>query len=232
MYVEYDFWQTLGDLMFNQTNDLIPIENWLRQAFYRASCPSPEQWLEHSQNLSNVGAKARLNQHLQQCPHCAREWAELVLAEMPASDWWERLQQWIGQLIAVKDWLPTQPLVWATSQPTGFAMGLKGEGDWSWVYQTEGYRLTLVVPALSPTLSNYSLEGSLLSLTEPDQENAGTVYLYQNNQPIHQTPLDPFGFFTFHSLTLGQYLLAIQLPTQTICLPEVILPPNGSPNSV
>lgn len=212
----------------NQIDNLISVENWLRRAFYRASCPSPQQWLEHSQNLTQGGAKARLNQHLQQCPHCAREWAELVLAESPTADWWERLQQWIGQLITIKTLLPEGGVVFAMPLAGGMGMALKGEEDKPLVYQTEGYRLTLAVPALSPILSTYTLEGSLLSLTEPDEEVAGIAYLYQNNQPIQQTEIDPLGFFTFRTLLAGQYAMVAAISTQTICIPELTIPQNSS----
>lgn len=193
----------------------------LAAALYRAACPSSLELGEYQLHLLSPGQMQTIQAHLQSCPHCNRELAELrgFLADEPALSPIETgpgflapLRVLIAQL--VDHVTQANPL----GGPTPALAGLRGAPEEQYVYAAGEIQVILEVKDDPEHLDRRVILGLILGLvlSEPT-----TVRLMQVGQTLATQAVDELGNFVFSDLPPGQYELTLYTPDSEVQLQHV-----------
>ncbi len=187
----------------------------LRSLLYRMSCPSPLELGEYHLGVL-AGKQARaIGRHLAECPHCAREVAQLEsflgdLAPVHAPSLAEQIVEQIDVLVArlaggVSGLLPTPQLAPVLA-------GVRGGGSGPVIYEAGGARVYMTSQPAAAGADGRDLLG-LLSGVDP----AGfSAYLWQDGRLVAAALVDAGGNFVVHGLAPAPYELVLSGPGQEI----------------
>jgi hypothetical protein len=179
------------------------IDKKLATQLYRIDCPSPEDLGEyHLKMLSDEQTQA-IRQHVDSCPHCSRELAQLekYLADLaPAIEFSfrEKVQILIAKL------LPSS-LDASLSPSPNPAFALRGEIDGPLMYEAGDYQLNLEIQD-DPTKPGHK---SILGLLVGGDGSVFEAQLWQNGRSLQKTTIDDLGNFVFTGVQPGTYDLIL-----------------------
>jgi anti-sigma factor RsiW len=199
------------------------MEAYLAAALYRRSCPSPDELGEYQLGLLDRNRTAAITRHLSECPHCARELAQLqrfLLDDLapeaepsPVEAALERVQVAVGRLVGGARNLLRPP------EPA-FApvyAGVRGGGGEPAMYDAEGVQVIASAAADNQTPDRSTLIGLVAGL-----DPAGfTAYLWRDGALTASEPLDEGGNFVVHGLERGSYELVLSGPGREIYIEEL-----------
>jgi len=187
----------------------------LRSLLYRMSCPSPQELGEYHLGVL-AGKQARaIGRHLAECPHCAREVAQLEsflgdLAPVHAPSLAEQIVEQIDVLVArlaggVSGLLPTPQLAPVPA-------GVRGGGSGPAIYEAAGVRVYMTSQPAEDRGARRELLGLL---TGVDAAGFG-AYLWQGGRLVATALVDAGGNFVVHDLAPAPYELVLSGPGQEI----------------
>lgn len=191
----------------------------LTAQLYRLTCPSPAELGEYHLGLLPESQAAAIDQHLAECPHCAREVAQLRdyltgLAPDLELNPLERVREQIRTLVA--------QLVRSSSGLGGTGMlspayaGVRGAAEslaaapqeQVSVYEADDIQITVEVQNDTEQPDRKVLLGLVLGMGARGAE----AHLWQADRPVSRTPVDDLGNFCFASIASGSYELILTGP--------------------
>lgn len=192
------------------------IEKRLAAQLYRVTCPTADELGEYHLHLITGSQAATIKQHLEDCPHCRAELAQLqtYLASLTLDvehSLIERAQIWIARLIPLGTMGGGSAM-----QP---ALALRGQDDGPLMYEAGDAQLTLEVQDDPQKVGARTILGLLIGV-EPVETKA---HLWQNTQKAAQTPVDEIGNFVFTGLAPGTYELIVSGPDFEIHVQELVV---------
>ncbi len=181
-------------------------EQQLFEKLYRVTCPEPLALGEWHLGLLEESAFDKVSAHLNQCPHCQEELAQLIenlerplrLREAPAS-------------LVKRIVLTLQTMMGNGGAPIARA-ALRGN-SWTVCYASGNYMVSLTQQTHP---SGIALMGSLLSPT-----TTGRAALRQGAAVRYDAPLSQSATFTFDGVTPGKYDLIIEVPDAELVVPDL-----------
>lgn len=179
------------------------IDKKLSSYLYRIDCPSSQDLGEYHLKMLPAEQMGTIRQHLQTCPHCTKEIAQLetYLNELaPDLDYsfQERVKIWIARL------LPSG-LEGGLASGARPAFALRGESDGPLMFEAGSYQLTLEV---QDDPSNPGLR-TILGLVIGGVETLQKVELWQDGRSVQETTIDELGNFVFAGVQPGSYDLIL-----------------------
>ena len=175
-----------------ETIDLL--QKQLTGKLYRFDCPSPMQLAEaNSKKLSDT-ERLVIEQHVRQCPHCAREVAQfrdfLINTDQKQNDLSKSLQIMIARLFGTD----------VNSQPLPDLGAVRGTSNEPLIFEGEGVIITLDIQ------TGLTREISILGQLAADDQDAwigASVVLQQGDLPQQYVALDELGRFRFGDIPPG-----------------------------
>jgi hypothetical protein len=197
--------------------DLEKMQQLFAKTLFRESCPELDFLLQYQAGLLNKAEKRGLKQHLQTCPHCQEEIAQIeaVTFAIPAKpSTLEQLREKGRQIIqAVLMPPPPQP-----------ALALRGNQEHSLFYEADGYQIIIAKkPPLVAAAKVWQIEGQINRQDDPLAQLEGVASLQQNDEPVYQDSLDEFGYFVMENVNPGSYNLQIDLTSTQIIIQEFVV---------
>ena len=188
------------------------LQKRMTSRLYRITCPSPIELGEYHLQMLPDPQKMVITQHLRECPHCAREVAELeeFMAEpAPQPGLLESARVLIARLIKTPGMeQDSEDFLGAPA----FA-GLRGEGeDEPFIYQAGNVRVVIEV---QEDLEQMGLK-TLLGLVTGLETNEFTIQVSHGDQVIATASVDEIGNFIIPHLSRGQYKLILSGPNMEI----------------
>jgi len=188
------------------------IEHQLKMAFYRLDCPETAELGEYHLDFLNAARRMEIAQHLQACPHCTGELAQLghFLAELAPElrqGMYNPLKVWVARLVS-----QTQTGTGNGMQP---AFAVRGGDQAPRVYEAGDAQVVLEVqdePAATKTLV-----GLILGVDPADL----TVYLWRSDDPVKSAAVDELGNFILANIKPGNYQLIVTNSELGIRVPSV-----------
>jgi len=202
----------------------VAFERRLRHSLYRFDCPSPDLLRDYHWGYLPTAERRRVEAHLETCPHCAAELADLagfvtVERTSPSSALLARARQAAAQARLVVARL--------VSPGPCLAPALRGETREVLLFDAEGFALSVNLE--QEDTGAYTLFGQVLSPVSPAPPVYGGAVGYarltareEGMAPV-QTPLDANGGFALPDLRPGVYQLVVRLPEQRIVVPTLAL---------
>ncbi len=176
---------------------------------FRAACPPALELGEFQMDLLPAGRAAAVQRHVDICPHCAGELAQ-VASFMGAPDPylqaapWSALHQQVNVLIA-RLASALQPVRLLGQPPFALAQaGLRGDGAEPLRYEAGAVQVILNVQSDDPRTERRLLDGLVLGL-----DAALQATLWRAEQQVAAAPVDELGNFTVGNLAPGQYELIL-----------------------
>jgi len=181
----------------------------LTARLYRHTCPSTMELGEYHLHLLSAALMLVVAQHLRECPHCARELAQL---ESFLSDQWQnsqdsllgRVKVLIARLVSTEEF---------TSLPTSSA--LRGEAKGPITFAADGITIVLdVQPAASGRVN------ILGQVAADDQDNwtGALVKLRKEAQLQISSTVDDLGAFRCEGVIPGEQELEILLKNGSVAI--------------
>jgi hypothetical protein len=195
------------------------LEQSLRERLYRLDCPSPDALRAYYWGHLPDGEQARIETHLETCPHCATELAELEQfvaseRETPTGTLLDR-----ARVAAERARLAVARLV---SPSPNLAPALRGETREVLLFEADDVALSLNLE--QETTGRYTLFGQILS-PEPADTVGGQVevsFQGEDRAPV-RTAVDANGGFALPDLCPGVYQLVADLPDRRVVVPTLTL---------
>ena len=201
---------------------------FLGGALFRMACPPTEDLLAYQTNLLGRGDTAQIDLHVQGCPYCQAELAELAAVPLPApapTRLADRLRHAGRRLIdAVRVTPAAQPV-----------LQLRGDEQTSQIYQAGDFQIILakVPPMVAEDI--WQIEGQLMAesdaaqahLEEPDALRAvlrPTGAGDEAAESVAEDVVDDLGFFLLEGLTSGTYVLEITTPDAVLRIEDFTIP--------
>jgi hypothetical protein len=199
---------------------LAALQDELKRALYRRSCPSPAGLRDYHFDLLDAPATQAITRHLQACPHCTREVLEdYGDTQAPAADRGPGLGDRLRLLLA--------NLVDSVAGGPAPALALRDRSPGSpppqhLTYAADGLTLTLtLLPADdSPEMI---LEGEVAGEVDLAAQ-AFQVHLWRDERLVALIPLDEVGDFSVR-LPPAAYTLILSGPAQKIMFPVLSIGP-------
>jgi hypothetical protein len=183
---------------------LAQLQNALQARLYRLTCPAPETLGDYQLSLLAVEQAIQIAQHLQECPHCTREIAQLREylrePELPfSSSAWEPLKVLVARMSGDRGEAGGRPL----------ANALRGVDEGPMTFEAEG---VLIVLDLQPaSRGGWKIHGQVAA-EEQDRWTGAQVELRQADKTLMATGIDELGAFQFDQVPAG--------PAELYLLPE------------
>lgn len=203
----------------------LAFERGLRQALYRANCPSPDLLRDRFWGELSPQDRQKIDRHLEWCPHCAAELSELrdaVEPEQapPLDTWLARAQQAATQA----------GLLIARLVPPRMSPALALRGNLGKTLLFEAGDLALSVDLQVESSGTYILFGQILSSsTSFSSEDRVRLTSYTKTEETRASPhvvqaeIDANGSFVVHDLRPGMYQLAVSVANGRIVVPGLEL---------
>ena len=198
-------------------------EHRLRRILHRHNCPSPDMLRDYHWGFLPADEHQRIASHLDICPHCAAELADLaefVPAERsePSGTLLDRAHQAAAQVRLVV----AQILSPAPSPIPALRGDTRGNTRDLLLFDAEDVAVSVNLE-LEET-GAHTLLGQVLS-SEPVARADSYARLTAQEEGVEpvQTPLDANGGFTFPDLRPGIYQLVVCLPDRRIVVPALML---------
>ncbi|MDY6877282.1 MAG: hypothetical protein SWK90_13910 [Chloroflexota bacterium] len=201
---------------------LARLQDRLTTQLYRITCPPPMELGEYHVGMLPHDKAAAVAHHLAECPHCAREVAQLkeYLAELaPALELGplERIKERARVLVArlVNGGLEAGLLAQPALAPV--YAGVRGEREEPYLYQADDVQIAVEVQDDTERPGHKVILGLVLG-TEPDGLEA---HLWQANQRVIVVSVDDLGNFVIPNLAPGSYELILCGPEVEIHIQEL-----------
>jgi anti-sigma factor RsiW len=195
---------------FARAAGLYRMEAYLGAAFYRRSCPSAGELGEYRLGLLDRKAASAITRHLAECPHCARELAQLSsflgdLAPQPEPSALERAIEGVKVTVA-RLVSGGKALVSAPGPVLGPAYaGVRGGGAEIAIYEADSVQVMVSAASLAGRPGHVELLGLVTGL-----DPAGvTVHLWRERALVATVPLDEGANFSVSDLASGSYELVL-----------------------
>ena len=197
----------------------VAFERRLRACLYRFDCPSPDLLRDYHWGYLSADEHRRIETHLDACPHCATELANLaefvtVEQDQPSSTLLARARQAAEQVRLVVAQLISPGL---SPVPA-----LRGKTREVLLFDAEGVALSVNLE--QEDTGAYTLFGQILS-SEPIVPPGGYARLTASQGSAHRVRalLDANGGFALSDLRPGTYQLTVFLPERLIVVPILAL---------
>ncbi len=201
---------------------LTRLQDRLTAQLYRITCPSPLELGEYHLGLLPRDQAAAVARHLAECPHCAREVAQLTdyLAELAPTmepGLLEQVKERVKVLVAhlVNGGLAAGLLTQPTLTPA-YAGIRGGEGE-PFLYQADDVQIATEVQDDAERPGRKVLLGLVIGM-EPSGVKA---HLWQAGQRVAVVPVDELGNFVIPSLAPGSYELILSGPEVEIHIQDL-----------
>jgi hypothetical protein len=189
----------------------------LAARLYRLTCPTPAELGEYYLAMLSRERSAWLAQHLLECPHCAREVAQLqgYLDELDTDvepGVLERLRVLVARLVrgsAVGGGPHTPVLAPAYG-------GLRGAPGETATYEAEGVRITLQVQEGAAEQSR-----TLLGLVTGIALSGLEARLWAGSELVGRTLVDELGNFALVAASPGRYALSLCSSQSEVRIPDL-----------
>ena len=178
---------------------------------YRIDCPPSLELGEYHLHMLPPSRMLVISQHVRECPHCAREVAELETYLMePAlqTSLRKQVEVLIARLLGGKDGDPEGE---EFSSAPAFA-GVRGDGDEPFIYQAGQVRIVIEVQDDVEQMGLKTLLGLVIGL----ESNEFTIQVSQGDNVIATTSVDEIGNFIISHLSPGHYKLILSGPNMEI----------------
>jgi hypothetical protein len=201
---------------------LARLQDRLTAQLYRVTCPSPPELGEYHLGLLPRDRAAVVARHLAECPHCAREVAQLKdylteLAPTLEPSLLEQVKERVKVLVAhpVNGGLAAGLLTQPTLAPA--YAGIRGEGGEPFLYQAGDVQIATEVQDDAERPDRKVLLGLVIGM-EPSGVKA---HLWQADQRIAVVPVDELGNLVIPGLAPGSYELILSGPEVEIHIQEL-----------
>lgn len=210
------------DYCRGQATRLAKLQQGLTAKLYRVSCPTSSELGEYQ--LGRLGAKrsAMISQHLAECPHCARELAQLVtfLGDLSADEQPGLLERAVEKIRVVVARLVSGPEGAGLSAGLAPALaGIRGDDLEPYIFAAGDAQIAITIADDDARPGQYMLIG-LVTGADGGQLQA---HLWRDGALITSAALDDTGNFAFSGLTPGRYELILSGPDIEIYVQELIV---------
>lgn len=196
------------------------LQERLTAQLYRIACPSPIELGQHHLNILSGNQAAAVAQHLAECPHCARELAQLqtFLDEVAPSlepglpeQVRERVRVLVARLVSggKKGNRTRSPAL-----VPAYA-GLRGEETGPYLYQADDIQIAIEI---QDDAQNRKV---LLGLLTGADSGGLQAHLWQAGQLITTVAVDELGNFVLPDLRSGRYDLILSGPGTEIHIQDL-----------
>lgn len=196
------------------------LENELTAALYRINCPDSTELGEYHLGLVGGSRAAFIDQHLNECPYCSREVAQLAsfLAQVESDldfSAADRIKIWIARLA------PEFPAGSGAATP---ALGFRGDAGEtgsgrSLIFEAGDAQLMIDVQDDPGDASRKSLIGLIIGVDPVGLE----ARLWLDGRPAATAGVDDLGNFAFPDLKPGHYELIVTGPGMEIHVQELFI---------
>ncbi len=197
----------------------VVLEHQLRRTLYRFDCPPPDLLRDYECGYAAADEQRRLEAHLETCPHCAAELADL--AESVEVEFISRSSELVARAerAAARMGLIVARLISPAPRPV---LALRGETREVLLF--EAGDMALSVNLEQEENGAYTLFGQVLS-PQPIAATDGYARLTAREEKIApvEAELDANGGFALCSLCPGTYQLVVSLLEQRIVVPTLTL---------
>jgi hypothetical protein len=194
------------------------LQSRLTAELYRIQCPSPLELGEYQLGVLARDQEVALAMHLEECPHCSREMAQLkdYLGELSADlelSPVERIRVWVAELISGggrvdRPGVPTLAPAMA---------GLRGEEDGPRIYQAGDVQIVLE----SQDDAVQRDRKTLLALITGLQPENLVAHLLRGGERVAEAAVDEMGNLVIGNLAPGSYELILRGPGLEIQIPDL-----------
>ncbi len=210
------------------------MQGLLRKQLFRMFCPTSEELAAYQQSLLNDSQQTLINKHLQECPHCTREFNlleqlshETLPARSPPPANGKSAHEHNGALPGKLRQIAAKLLTPPPNKPLAGAYGaLRGPSQASqYAYHAENLQLTLGVQRVVSRTSDRRVLHGALELDDELYEvlSGATAHLSHNETLIRTAELDELGNFVLDDLAPGTYQLALRLPDREVIVEALSL---------
>ncbi len=187
------------------------LDTLMGSALQRSTCPELDDLLLYQAGLMTGVSQQQLARHIQGCPDCRHELAQLATPAAPPLP--ERLAAAGRRLLdALRVSAPPQP-----------ALALRGNAHQQLEYQAGDYHLLLAIIPPVAGEDIWQIEGQISHADAPAALPEATVQALRADNLVAQDSVDEFGFFALDQLPAGSYTLQIDLPEERVMVADVII---------
>ncbi|MCA9991841.1 MAG: hypothetical protein H6666_03780 [Ardenticatenaceae bacterium] len=202
---------------------LTRLEAGLQGQLYRATCLDSQQLMEYVADLSPAGVRTNLSAHINDCPHCSREVAELrayraaVAADLTPG----LLTQLKGLVARLVPALPNAGEAWGLGMPqlAGVRGAMRGADAGPMLYEAGEWQVSLEVQDDAARPGQRQLLGLILGA----ESTGWYVHVLQAARPVATAVVDELGNFVLTHLPAGTYELLISGPDTSLQLPDFVI---------
>jgi hypothetical protein len=207
------------------------LQSYLTAQLYRVTCPSSFELGEYHLNVLPKEQAAAVARHLDKCPHCTREVAQLndylnefSLKLTPLERVKERVRVLVAELVSH---VPGSPGGQSTLMPASVAV--RGADDGPSIYAADDVQVAVEVQDDAERPGRKVILGLVIG-AESDGLKA---HLWRVEQPVAIVPVDELGNFVFPNLPRGDYELILSGPEVEIHIQklEIGVTTQPAPNS-
>jgi hypothetical protein len=199
---------------------LAQLEGRLTTQLYRVTCPSPHELGEYHLDVLPDAQMDAIRQHLDECPHCRREVAQLegYLAELAPTREPGPLQQVVERVRVVVARLAGGGS--GGGWPGQLALaGVRGdESDVPLVYQAGETQVIVEIETDAERPDRKTVLGLVIG---PEPESLLQAHLWHASQRVATAPVDELGNFVLPGLLPGAYELILAGPDLEIHIQHV-----------
>lgn len=202
----------------------------LAARLYRAACPDPHTLGEYHLNMLAAAERGHIRQHVDACPHCARELQQFG-ADLQAvsSDievtMFERLRLLVARLI------PPAPSFGTVPGPVPALAGMRGGNGGPLTYEAGAVQVAIEIHDDAATVGRKSIVGLVTATEEGAAQDSATepggwqVTLWREEGPVAEllqtVRIDDLGNFMFDGLAPGDYALTLRGDAVEIVIQEL-----------
>jgi hypothetical protein len=196
---------------------MIHLEEKLTLALYRMNCPDSTELGEYYLRVVPDERAGFIAQHLAECPHCAREVAQLkgYLDELAATLEPGPLAQFKARVRVLVAHLAGDGLGSGLSPAYS---GLRGEQEEPYVYQADEVQIVVQVSEDADHPGRKTILGLVTGLDAPSRLQ---VHLWQAERQLSTTPVDELGNFVIPALGPDSYELILSGPQVEIHIQDL-----------
>lgn len=185
---------------------LAELQRRLTAALYRVTCPSPVDLGEYYLGLLPRERVAAVSRHLDGCPHCSREAAQLeaYLSELTAELEFsprERIKVWVAELVRGEEGRERPPAL----LPVPAAMGLRGEERAPRLYQAGEAQIAIEIQDDVQQPGRKTLLGLVTGVATHNLVS----HLWQTGQRVAEVSVDEQGNLIIAGLVPARYDLIL-----------------------
>jgi hypothetical protein len=185
----------------NRLKELTKIQNHLLEGLYRQLCPDSTELGEYHLNLLSMKKARAIKNHVNDCPHCAKELLDLrrfLKQETAAIETGitDHVKILVAQLVSglQKGMVAPAP-----------AYALRGAEKGILVYEVEGIRVNLDLQETAGLTKHRNILGLITGL----QAQGYLVDLIHGDKTISRSQVDENGNFMFSEIPIGEYQFVI-----------------------